>query len=79
MTRTHEVHIVRNRRHGGWNVTRRGRRVKNCGTQQEAIFHGRRLARRRKVDLVTHRLDGRIRSKDSYRNEWAVADTEHDV
>ena len=77
MTRTHDVHIVPNGSVGGWSVTRRGRRVKHCSTQHEAIFHGRRLARWWKVDLVTHRLDGRIRSKDSYGNESAAADTEH--
>jgi hypothetical protein len=77
MTRTHDVHIVSNHSVGGWNVTRRGRRLRHCGTQQEAAFHGRRFARRWKVDLVTHRLDGRIRSKDSYGHESSVADTEH--
>ena len=77
MTRTHDVHIVPSASGSGWNVTRRGRRLRHCGTQEEAAFHGRRLARWWKVDLVTHRLDGRSRSKDSYGSESSVADTDH--
>jgi hypothetical protein len=77
MPRTHDVHVLPDAFAGGWNVTRRGRRLRHCGTQEEATFHGRRFARRWKVDLVTHRLDGRIRSKDSYGNESPVTDAEH--
>ena len=46
-------------------------------------FHGgaapqvRRQAKRRRVDLVIHGRNGRIRSKDSYGNESPVRDTEH--
>jgi len=42
------------------------------GMRQEAAFYTRRVARWWKVDLVTHRIDGRIRSKDSYRSESSV-------
>ena len=38
---------------------------------------GIREAKRRRVDVVTHGRDGRIRSKDSYGNESPVLDTEH--
>ena len=37
---------------------------------------GRRVARRARVDLVTHGRDGRVRSKDSYGNETAARDKE---
>lgn len=77
MTRTLDVHVIHNRALGGWSVTRGGRRLRRCGTQEEAAFYGRRFARRWRVDLVTHRRDGRIRSKDSYGNESSAADTEH--
>lgn len=77
MTRTDDVHVVPNPSAGGWSVTRRGRRLRRCATQHEAVYHGRRFARRWRVDLVTHRLDGRIRSKDSYGNEGPPKDTEH--
>ena len=77
MARTHDVHVVPNASVGGWNLTRRGRRLRHCATQEEASYHGRRCARRWRVDLVTHRLDGRIRSKDSYGNEGPAKDTDH--
>lgn len=77
MTRIHDVHVVPNGVFGGWNVTRGGRRLRRCGTKAEAAFHGRRFARRWRVDLVTHRLDGRVRSTDSYGNESSVKDTKH--
>ena len=77
MARTHDVHVVPNTSLGGWNLTRRGRRLRHFATQEEAAYHGRRVARRLRVDLVTHRLDGRIRSKDSYGNESRTRDTEH--
>jgi hypothetical protein len=62
---------------GGWKLVRAGRRVRHCATQGEAEHYGRRFARRFRVDLVTHRRDGRIRSKDSYGNESRAKDTEH--
>jgi hypothetical protein len=37
---------------------------------------GRRVARRARVDLVTHGRDGRVRSKDSYGNEGSSMDSE---
>ena len=38
---------------------------------------GRSLAGRTHVDLLTHGRDGRMRSKDSYRNDGSARDTEH--
>ena len=77
MAQTHDVHVVPNTSLGGWKLTGRGRQLRQCETQHEALFFARRLARRFRVDLVTHRRDGRIRSKDSYGNESPVRDTEH--
>ena len=77
MPRTHDLHIVPDPALGGWKLTHGGRRLRHCGTQQEAAYHGRRWARRLRVDLVTHGRDGRIRSKDSYGNEGPIPDTEH--
>jgi hypothetical protein len=45
--------------------------------QKEAPAVRRSLAGRAHVDLVTHRRDDRIRSKDSYGNEGSARDTEH--
>jgi hypothetical protein len=36
----------------------------------------RRVARRGRVDLVTHGCNGRIRSKDSYGNESSAHDSD---
>lgn len=44
-----------------------GRRLFQCPrTQTEAIAIAMRAAKRRKVELVIHRPDGRIRDADSY-------------
>ena len=77
MPRADDVHVVANRIRGGWNVTRAGRRLSHHRTQKEAAAVGRSLAGRTHVDLLTHGRDGRIRSKDSYRNDGSARDTEH--
>ncbi|MBL8984434.1 MAG: DUF2188 domain-containing protein [Gemmatimonadetes bacterium] len=47
--------------------TARGRRLVECPrTQTEAIAVAVRAARRRRVEVVIHRPDGRIRDSDSY-------------
>ena len=38
-------------------------------TQAEAIEAGRRIARAEQAELIIHRLDGRIRDRDSYGND----------
>jgi hypothetical protein len=38
---------------------------------------GKRRSRRDHVDLVTHRRDGRVRSKDGYGNEGSTRNTEY--
>ena len=77
MARTHDVHVVADGLRGGWNVLRAGQRLSHHRTQKRAVNVGRRVARRTRVDLVTHGRDGRVRSKDSHGNERAGADTEH--
>jgi hypothetical protein len=54
---------------GGWQVKRAGaqRAYRRTVTQKAAIFIGRRLAKKRQVELVIQRGDdGRIREKDSH-------------
>ena len=77
MPRADDVPVVANTTRGGWNVMRAGRRMSHHRTQKEAEAVGRSVAGRAQVDLVTHRRDGRIRSKDSYGNEGSARDTEH--
>ena len=77
MARADDLHIVPDPVSGKWKLVRAGRTLASHPTQEGVEGIGRRLARRNKVDLVTHGRDGRIRSKDSYGSESAVRDTEH--
>ena len=77
MARSDDLHIVPDPASGKWKLVRAGRTLASYSTQEGVERIGRRLARRNKVDLVTHGRDGRIRSKDSYGNEAAVEDSEH--
>ena len=76
MARRHDVHVTVNRV-PRWKVTQGGRTLSNHRTQKTALAAGRRVARRSRVELVTHGRNGRIRSKDSYGNESAARDIEH--
>jgi len=75
MTRRRDVHVSANRVRR-WKVTQGGRTLSNHYTQETALTAARRVARRHRVDLVTHGCNGRIRSKDSFGNETSVRDTE---
>ena len=65
-----DVHIVPQKNQGG--QTKSSHR-----TQATAIDKGTEIARRDKVDVVTHGRDGVIRSEDSYGNETKKRDMEH--
>jgi len=62
-----DQHVVPSTK-GGWAVRRTGadRASKLFQTQEEAIRHGRELAKKEKSGLYVHRKDGTIRSRDSY-------------
>jgi hypothetical protein len=77
MPRAHDLHVIPDPARGGWSVMDAGRRLSHHRTQKHAVRVGRRAARRRRVDLVMHGRDGRVRSKDSYGNESAALDKEH--
>lgn len=65
---------------GGWKVKTAGaqRAVKITATQGEAIQIGRRVAMNQKAELVVHRTDGSIRSKDSFgKDPFPPRDREH--
>jgi hypothetical protein len=59
-----------------WIVANGRRRVSRHRKQATAVRAGRRMAKRRHVDLVTHARSGRFRSKDSYGIESARRDRE---
>ena len=77
MTTPHDVHVVAESGNTGWKVKQGGRTLSHHRTQMGAMKAATREARRDRVDVVTHRRDGRIRSKDSYGNEGSTRDTEH--
>jgi hypothetical protein len=72
-----DVHIVKEKDSSRWGVKQGGEVKSTHRTQSAAIDRGTSIAKRDKVDVVTHGRDGRIRSKDSYGNETRVKDTEN--
>ena len=75
MARRHDVHVTVNRV-PRWKVTQGGRTLSNHRTKETALAAARRVARRSRVELVTHGRNGRIRSKDSFGDETSARDTE---
>lgn len=64
----------------GWQVKTAGssRAVKITSTQSDAIKRGREIAMNNGSELIIHRTDGRIRSKDSFGNDpFPPRDNEH--
>lgn len=76
MTRHHDVHIVPRTERRVWHVRQGGRTVSIHYALHTAVRRGKQRARRDRVELVTHGINGRIRSKDSYGNESPRPDTE---
>ena len=62
-------HIVKHQ--GGWAVKGAGndRATKVTRTQSQAIKIGRNIAINQSSELVIHRVDGKIRNKNSYGND----------
>jgi hypothetical protein len=67
--RRREVHVYRDAESGRWIVSSAGRRLSGHYRRATAVLAGRRAARKRRADLNTHALDGRVRTKDSHGNE----------
>ena len=64
----HSVHVTRASGGSRWRVSQGASTVSMHRTQSNAISRGRRDAMKDGVDLVTHGMDGRIRSISSFRN-----------
>lgn len=60
-------HVVKNPS-GGWAIKKGGsdRATKVYDTQNEAIAHGREIAKNQGAEFYIHGRDGKIREKDSY-------------
>jgi hypothetical protein len=71
-----DAHVVKQKDGSGWDVKQGGQVQSSHRTQGAAIDKGIAIAKRDKVDVVTHGRDGKIRSKDSYGNETRRHDTE---
>ena len=54
---------------GKWKTTQGGKTISTHKTQETAETKGRRIAKRDGAELVTHGMDGKIRSKDSFGND----------
>ncbi|WP_133493438.1 DUF2188 domain-containing protein [Alcanivorax sp. 24] len=69
MTKKRNIHIVPHK--DGWASRREGgsRASSVHRTQAEAMRQGRDMAKKDRVELVTHGRDGRIRDSDSYGND----------
>jgi hypothetical protein len=72
-----EVHVFRSVATGRWIVRALVATERGYRTQADAARAGIRQAKQRRVDLVIHGRNGRIRSKDRYGNESPTLDTEH--
>lgn len=60
------VHVLQ-REDGKWIVKRAGKRIyRVCDTRDEAIEIGRKIAINKATELIVHRPDGSIRSKDTF-------------
>ncbi|MDH4064720.1 MAG: DUF2188 domain-containing protein [Acidobacteriota bacterium] len=75
--RPSEVHVFRSATTGRWLMRAFSTKEHGYRTRTAAARAGMREAKRRRVDLVIHGRNGRIRSKDSYGNETPRLDTEH--
>ena len=68
------LHVVPDPK-GGWSVRRSGaaRASKRFPTREEAIEHGRALAKKARGDVYVHGRDGSIRDRATYRDEPKAA------
>lgn len=70
MTQKRDIHVVPHRE-GGWATKKEGagRAGSRHPTQSSAYERARDQALRERVEVVTHRPDGRIRDCDSFGND----------
>ncbi len=63
-----QTHVIPNLTRGGWDVKHAGasRVTKNSETKEEAMCFGREIRHNQRVELIPHRMDGRIQNPDSH-------------
>ena len=64
------IHVTK-RSDGRWNVIKEGSKRASCiaDTQEQARQKARELAIKEKVEVLIHRVDNKIRARDSYGND----------
>jgi hypothetical protein len=64
------IHVTK-RPDGRWNVIKEGGKRASCitDTQEQARQKARELAIKEKVEVLIHRVDNKIRARDSYGND----------
>ena len=79
MPKKPSIHISPNKGNGEkWKITRGGKTLSTHKTQKVAESVGRSVAKKKKVELVTHGKNGKIRSKDSFgKDSPSIKDKEH--
>ena len=65
--KTESYHVVPGPRHG-WSVKRSGadRATRHFSNQEDAVLWARKLSKGRNVELIVHRRDGTVKSKDAF-------------
>ena len=65
------IHVVYRKDTDKWAVEEEGssRAIKLFDTKQEAMRHGRELAKKRGVELIPHKKTGEITNPNSYGND----------
>ena len=63
-----ELHVVSNSTRGGWDAKRQNaeRASKHFETKQEALIWSRNVAKKEGLELIPHRVDGKIQNPNSY-------------
>lgn len=76
MSSKSSTHVVKS--DSKWVIKQAGIQVSTHRTQEIAIKKATTIAKNDRSELIVHRPDGRIRSKDSYGNDpMPPRDTEH--
>jgi hypothetical protein len=66
---TNNVHIIKENKEWTVRIEKESAPQKKVSTQKEAIKLGREIAKSKKLELIIHGRDGRIKEKNSYGND----------
>lgn len=75
-----ELHVVYNQERGGWDAKRQNaeRASKHFDNKTQAMIWSRELAKKERLELIPHGIDGKIQNPNSYGNDpFPPRDTKH--